>query len=104
MKSIKMMIFSMVMLVASAANAIPMPDFIIYGTPGAAKQVSAYLNDSKIADATFNKGYYRLPINMDSENSYHSGDVIELWVDGQPTGTMVTIGAMGSVKQLNLSK
>lgn len=104
MKMFNGLIFALFLLASGVARAIPMPDFIVYGNRGEAHQVAAYWNDTKIAEATFKDGYYRLPISMDSDNPYHQGAVVELWVDGQPTGKMITVGAMGTVQRVDLDK
>ena len=104
MRSIKLVLFLACMTASGVAAAIPMPDFIVYGNKGSAHEIAAYWNDAKVAEATIKGDLYRLPISMDTDNPYHQGAVMELWVDGQPTGRMITVGAMGSVKRLDLAK
>jgi len=101
-KLIKTMVMSFMLLSATAVMAVPMPDFIVYGKSGDAKSVSAYLFDKKLSDATFNGGYFRLAIPMDSAHRYASGASIELWVNGAPTGDVELIKGMGEVVRHDL--
>jgi len=98
---LKGMILGGIMLLAGSAWAIPMPDFILYGDAGSYQAVSAYWNDQKIATAELIEGHYKLVIPMNTESSYKSGDVVELWVNGIPSGQMELIGKVGEVRRLD---
>jgi len=39
---------------------------------------------------------------MDTESAYKSGAVVELWVNGQPTGLMENIGEFGTAREIKL--
>jgi len=102
-QGIKGMLLGGILLLAGSAWAVPLPGFILYGDLAGQQSVSAYWNDTQIAKAELIEGHFKLVIPMDTESSYKSGDVIEIWVDGQPTGNMQRIGAVGSVRQVRLN-
>jgi len=80
--------------------AIPMPDFIFYGKVNGNSSASAYWNDKKIAKAEKVNGYFRMAIPMDTKSEWKTGDIIELWLNGAPTGRTAVIGKMGEAHKL----
>jgi len=88
---------------AGTASAIPLPDFILYGQAKDGMQVAAHWNDKEISSAIAQDGYFKLVIPMDTESAFNkSGAVIELWVNGQPTGQMESIGEIGAARKISL--
>jgi len=99
---IRGMLLGGILLLAGSVWAVPLPGFILYGDLAGQQSVSAYWNDTQIAKAELIEGHFKLVIPMDTNATYRSGDVVEVWVNGQPTGHMVRIGAVGSAQPIPL--
>ncbi len=98
---VRAMILAGMLLLAGSVWAIPLPDFILYGAAGGNSSVSAWWKDKQIARAKISDGHFKLAIPMDTESPYKRGAVIELWVNGAPTGRMVMIGKVGEARKLD---
>jgi len=102
MKKTHWMLLALLLLWTSAAQALPLPDFILYGDASAGTKIAAYWHDKKITDGVVAGGHYKLAIPMGTETAWHSGDVIEVWINGAPTGKTATIGKAGEVQAFDL--
>jgi len=103
-KGLKAMLLGGLLFVsASTVSAIPLPSFILYGQADDGTQVTAKWNDGLIASAVAEGGYFKLSIAMDTDSSYKSGAVIELWINDTPTGQMETIGDFGAAREIKLN-
>lgn len=91
----KMMLLAIGALLSFQSFAVPLPDFIVYGSVAAESEVSAFWRDQPVATGVESKGLYKLSIPMGTEVKYRKGDPVEIWLNGVPTGQMVTIGDFG---------
>jgi len=92
----------LMVLVSYQASAIPLPDFIVYGSATGQDQVAAYWRDQEISSSSVKEGLYKLAIPMGTEVRHRKGDRLELWVNGSPTGQTVSIGDFGTAHRLDL--
>jgi hypothetical protein len=102
MKGIKFAVLLTGLLFASSVQALPLPDFILYGAVTDGAKVSAYWYDHQIASTVSEAGVYKLAINMDTDNTYTRGAIVEIWINGEPTGQTVGIGSVGTAQKMDL--
>ena len=89
-------------LLSFQSAAIPLPDFIVYGSADTGANVAAYWRDQPIASGEENKGLYKLSIPMGTAVKHRKGDPLEIWVNGTPTGQTVTVGEFGTAYRHDL--